>query len=415
MARRPEVLVIGAGAIGINCAYWLARAGREVVLVESGSVCGGCSHGNAGWVTPCHSLPLPGPGLIGQSLKWMLRRDSPLYIKPRLSPALWRWLWQFARHCNDAAQRRGLEAMAALNRLVVPMTSDLIARHALDCQYQARGLHYVFATRHGLEKGLRELELLQAHGIVGESLDRDQLLSREPNLRDDVAGGVFYPGEADLVPDRFVKQLAAVLPALGVQVLEQTGVEEFRVSGGEIRQVMTTAGDFEPGSVVLAAGAWSTRLVRQLGIRLPQQPGKGYSVTCRQQEGTPRLPLSYSEAKMGVTPWRETIRLAGTMELAGVQLKKNRARIEAVVRAARYLLPGFQASDVQETWAGMRPVTPDGLPLIGRSGRIGNLVVATGHAMLGVTQSVVTGRLVADLLSGEPAMVPLEPFSPDRF
>ena len=417
---RPDVLVIGAGAIGVNCAYWLARAGQEVTLLDGGRVGGGCSHGNAGLVTPCHSLPIPGPGLIGQSLKWMLRNDSPLYIQPRLSPDLWAWLWRFARHCNDPAQRRGLDAMAALNRHVVPLTGELIARHGFDCQYQARGLHYVFATSKGLDKGLRELQLLQSHGIEGERLDRDGLLAKEPDLRDDVAGGIYYPGEADLVPDLFVKQVGEVLPELGVKLLEQTAVEGFEVSGDVVRRVKTSAGSLSPGTVVLAAGAWSTSLARRLGIRLALQAGKGYSVTCGSQAGMPRLPLSYSEAKMGITPWRDTVRLAGTMELAGMPragrpLKRNRSRVDAIVRAARYLLPGFEVGEIQETWAGLRSLTPDGLPLIGRTGRISNLVVATGHAMLGVTQSVVTGRLVADLVVGNEPEVPLESFSPDRF
>ena len=415
MVERVQDLVIGASAIGVNCAHGLASAGRNVVLLDRKTVCSGCSHGNAGWVTPCHSLPIPGPGLVMQSLKWMMRGDSPLYIKPSLRPSLLRWLWRFYRHCRVTPQLRGLKAMASLNRQVVPMTTELIKRHGLDCQYAQRGVTYVFLTEQGLAKGAKECRLLNEHGIAGQILSRDEVHQREGALDDEVCGGVHYPEEADFVPDQFVKQLAARLPSLGVRILSDTAVEGFERSGGKITAVSTSAGMFQPETVILAAGAWSLPLARKLGLRLSLEPGKGYSVTLRRQEGIPSAPLNLAEAKMGVTPWRDTIRLAGTMELAGLQLRINQRRVDAIIRGAKRFLPRFRAESVLETWTGMRPVTSDGLPIIGRSANYANLILATGHAMLGLTQSVVTGRLVTDLVHRRPPLVPLEPFSPDRF
>jgi D-amino-acid dehydrogenase len=412
--ERIQDLVIGAGAVGVACAEALSAAGREVVLVDQGTVCSGCSHGNAGWVTPCHSLPMPGPGLVAQSLKWMLQGDSPLYIQPTLKPSMLAWLWRFYRHCNRDAQLRGLTALAALNRDVVPLTREVVERCGLDCQFEQRGILYVFRTQADFDKGVKECNLLDEHDIPGEIISRADMHARQPMLNTDVCGGVRYSGEADCVPDQFVKQLAEKLPQRGVRILTETAVSGFEISGNKIESLITSAGTFQPENVILAAGSWTSPLARQLGVRLPLQPGKGYSVTLKQQPGTPTEPLNLSEAKVAVTPWKDTVRLAGTMELAGLQLKINQRRVDAVIRAAKSFLPQFQAEEIQEVWTGMRPVTSDGLPIIGRSGKLNNLILATGHAMLGLTQAVVTGRMVAEIVTGQPPLVPIEPFSPDR-
>ena len=415
MTQRIGDLVIGAGAIGVNCAYALADSGRDVVLVDQGTVCSGCSHGNAGWVTPCHLLPLPGPGLVWQTLKWMLRADSPLYIKPSLQPELLAWLWRFYRHCNKAAQLRGLASLVEMNRHVVPMTRELIERHRLDCQFRHRGVLYLFESPAGFEKGIREYELQAEYGVAGEVLSAAEVRQREPVVGDNISGGIAYTDDSDCVPDQFVKQLAGVLPGLGVRILENAEVVDIGLSGAHIDQIVTSAGTFRPENIVLAAGAWTVRLARRLGLHLSMQPGKGYSITLRRQTGVPARPLNLSEVKVAVTPWRDTIRLAGTMELAGLQLTINQPRVDAIVRAAKCYLPHFQADQVLEVWTGMRPVCSDDLPIVGRTTRCDNLILATGHGMLGLTQAVVTGRLVADLVTKREPLVPVEPLSPDRF
>lgn len=415
MPEHIQDVVIGGGAIGVCCAEALASAGRDVVLLEQHAFASGCSHGNAGWVTPCHSLPIPGPGLVGQSLKWMFRNDSPLYIKPTLRPSMLAWLWRFYRHCNEKRQRRGLAAMAALNEHVVPLTTGLVDRYTLDCEFQPRGLHYAFLTEAGFQKGQRECELLNEHGIPGELLSREQLLQKEPVLVSDVVGGAFYPAEADFVPDRFVKQLAARLPGLGVEIRTGCRVTGWSTRGRRIEQIDTTGAPLIPETVIMAAGAWTGPLLRRLGLRLPLEPAKGYSITLDRQDGIPRLPLNVSESKFGVTPWKHGVRLAGTLELAGLQREINQPRVEAIIRSARAALPGFAAEGVQEVWTGMRPLAADGLPIIGSSHRCSNLVLATGHGMLGLTQAAVTGHLVKDIVTATTPLTDLAPFSPDRF
>jgi D-amino-acid dehydrogenase len=414
MAERVQDLIIGAGVIGVNCAHALALEGREVVMVDQGAVCSGCSHGNAGWITPCHSLPIPGPGLVLKSLRWMLRGDSPLYIKPTLRPSLWKWLWRFYRHCNHQAELNGLKAMAELNSHVVPLTRELVQQQKLDCEFEQRGILFVFGTEAGLEKGIEECRLLIEHGIAGEVLSHDQVRQREPALTESIVGGVSYPDDCDCVPDLFVKQLADRLPSLGVRIRTETAVNGFTLAEKRVETVVTSAGTFRPENVILAAGAWTLPLAKRLGISLSMQPGKGYSITLKRQAGIPNSPINLAEAKVAVTPWRDKVRLAGTMEFAGFQLQINQRRVAAILRAARSWLPELQAERAENVWSGMRPVTSDGLPIIGRSSRLNNVILATGHGMLGLTQSVVTGRLVTDLLLGRTGLIDLRPFSPDR-
>ena len=416
MAKRIQDLVIGGGVIGVNCAHALADVGRSVVLIERGDICSGCSHGNAGWIAACHSLPIPGPGLVTQTLKWMLRGDSPLYIKPTLRPIMLAWLWRFFRQCNQDAARRGLVALAALHQEVTPATKDLVERYGLNCEFQHRGNLYVFRQEKKLAKAEKDRQLMSEYGIDGILLNRDEVLQREPALDPTVCGGIFYPIDADMVPDRFVEELAERLPAMGVRLYTGIEVNGFIAStGGKVRSVMTTAGEFQPDTIVLAAGAWSTKLAKQLGISIPMQPGKGYSITYGAQPGTPSLPLSLGDVKVGASPWKNTFRLAGTMELAGLQLKINQQRVDAIVRGAKQYLPEFKAENVLEVWTGMRPLCSDALPVIGAAAAIPNVFFATGHAMLGLTQAVVTGKLIAQLIMGQSPSVAVEPFSPDRF
>ena len=416
MAERVQDLVIGGGVIGVNCAHALADAGRSVVLVEKGDICGGCSHGNAGWIAPCHSLPIPAPGLVSQTLKWMLRGDSPLYIKPTLHPVMLAWLWRFFRKCNRNAAMEGLVALSALHREVVPATRDLIARYGLDCQFQHRGNLYVFRDEKNLEKAEQERTLMAPYGITSSRLTREEVLHREPVLAPSICGGIFYDVDADFVPDQFVKALAGHLPGMGVRLLAGVTVDGLMQSGdGNVAIVKTSSGEFRPETVILAAGVWSTAMARRLGIRIPLQAGKGYSITYASQPGMPSVPLNLGDVKVGVTPWANTFRLAGTMELAGLQLAINQKRVDAIKRGVMQYLPGFRDVDAMETWTGMRPLCSDSLPIIGPSRSAPNVIFATGHAMLGMTQSVITGRLVTELVMGQPPSVPLEAFSPDRF
>ncbi|MBI4012853.1 MAG: FAD-dependent oxidoreductase [Candidatus Rokubacteria bacterium] len=412
---KGDVLVIGGGVIGVCAAYYLAREGAAVTLVEKDDVCAGSSYGNAGLIVPSHSVPLAAPGVLWQGLKWMLDPTSPFYIRPRLDPDLLGWLWRFRGYCTRGHLARAIPVLRDLGFASLVLYQELAGLDGLHSGFERRGVLAVFRTPGRLEEARHEAALLEAHGIGTKLLDGPAARAMEPSLGDAVVGALSFPNDAHLVPDAFVTGLAREAASLGVRIRRDTEVLAFETAGRRIRAVETTRGRLEAEQVVLAAGAWSPALARTLDLRLPIQPAKGYSVTCQRPPEGPAMPLLLAEARVAVTPMGERLRFAGTLELAGLDLAIDRRRVEAVRRApGRYLRLG-DALPLVEIWRGLRPCTPDGLPMIGRSTRVENLILATGHAMIGISLGPVTGKLVAQLATGAPTLLDLAPLRPERF
>lgn len=412
---KADVVVIGGGVIGVSAAYYLAQRGFGVTLVEKGEICAGSSYGNAGLIVPSHSIPLAAPGVLAKGLRWLLDPEGPFYLKPRADRELISWLWQFRRACSPAHVGRALPVLRDLGRLSLALYKELGAIEGFDFGFRQNGLLVLFLTAKGYEEGIREAELLGEGGIESKVLDAADVRRIEAAALPSVVGGVLFADDAHLVPDAFVTGLARIVGDLGVRICTATEVLGFRTAGRRITAIETTRGDLPCDEVVLAAGAWSPGIARSLRLTLPIQPAKGYSVTCRRPDQRPGIPLLLSEAKVAVTPLGGMIRFAGTLELAGLDLSINRRRVGAVQRAVRSYLDGTQDLPLLEIWRGLRPCTPDGLPVIGRSAEPENLILATGHATIGMSLGPVTGKLVAQLASGEPPMLDLVPLSPRRF
>ncbi len=415
MKDQPDVLIIGAGVIGLCSAYYLAEQGRQVTVVEKGDVCDGASCGNAGLVVPSSSIPLAAPGVLTQGLKWMLDPESPFYIKPRLDLNLISWLWQFRAACNARAVREAIPLLRDMHRASRDLFEELATRDGLEFGYEQQGMLMLFTSRHGYEEGLEEAHLVHEYGLDFEVLDAAEVRELEPSVGSSVIGGVRYLEDAHLIPAEFMRGLTRVVEDMGVEVRTSTEVLGFETSGRRIVTVKTTRGDMQPEQVVLAAGAWAPRLVRNLRISLPIQPAKGYSVTMKQPEGGPSIPLYLGEAKVAVTPMGDALRFAGTLELAGLDLSINQRRVDAIRKTARDYIAGTEELELIEIWRGLRPVTPDGLPIIGRAHPYENLLVAGGHAMLGLSLGPITGRLIAQLVCDEPLDIDLMPLRVVRF
>lgn len=415
MDKQHDVLIIGGGVVGVCAAYYLAREGRSVTLVEKDDVSAGASYGNAGLIVPSHAVPLAAPGVLTQGLRLLLDADGPFYIKPRMDLELVRWLWQFQAACREAPMRRGIPILAALGRASHELFKELIAGNGLQCGYEQRGWLLLFNSQGGFEEGCREAGLLRDYGIESQVLDAAAARRMEPNVTPSVIGAVYYPEDAHLIPNQFVRELARLAESLGASI--QTGVEVlgFETSGRRISAVVTTRGDFDANQVVLAAGAWSPTVARDLRLRFPIQSAKGYSITVKSPPTSPRVPLYLTESKVAVTPMGETLRLSGTLELAGLDLSVNRRRVAAIERATRQYLSGMESLELVEIWRGLRSVTPDGLPIIGRSDALENLIVAAGHGMLGISLGPVTGKLVSQIIAGESPSVDLKPLRLERF
>ncbi len=415
MADRTEVLIIGGGVVGVFIAYYLSRRGHQVVLVEKQDLCAGSSHGNLGMLVPSHSMPLATPGAWRQGLKWLFDPESPLYIKPRLDSDLIHWLLLFCGACRKDRAARAIPILAELHHRSLELYRELISHEKLEVNYAQMGWLLVFKTKEGFREGLHEARAVEPFGVRHEILDSEAVMRMEPAVRSGIVGGLHYRDDAHLTPHRLVHQLGRIAEKKGVRIRRFTEAIGFTVSGSRISQVHTTRGDFQADEVVLAGGAWTPLLAHQLGLRLPIQAAKGYSITFRREDGQPRMPVYLFEKKVAVTPMGNWLRLGGTLELAGFDFTVNQRRLDAISRAGNEYLTGLEAPQLVEIWRGLRPASPDGLPLLGRACQPANLTVASGHGMLGVSLGAVTGLLVSELLSGEAPSLDLQPLRVTRF
>ena len=416
MAIKTDVLIIGGGSIGLNTAYYLLKSGRGVTLLDRSGIGVGSSSGNAGHIVPSHIVPLAAPGIIPTALKWMLDpQNSPFGMKVSLSPTYLSWLVRFAASCTEDNVTRAVPALKALGLLSAADFSEIISHEGFDCSYQQSGLLFLYNTHAAFDGGKHEAGILHANGLPADILDRDQVQRVEPAALPSVIGGVHFTGDSSLNPAKFLRLLAGRVRAMGVELHENTPVTGFIASGGRISRVLTSQVEYEPSQVVLAAGAWSPLVARSLHLDIPVQPARGYSLTMPATRAMPRHALLLGERRVAVTPMGELLRFTGRLEVGNMSTTPDPKWIVAIERAVREYIQLDEKLDVQETWAGLRPTTPDGVPLIGYSSRYANLVLATGHAMLGLSLGPGTGRLVADLINEVPPAFDLEAFRPDRF
>mgnify|MGYP006281087119 CR=1 FL=1 len=414
--KSSDVLIIGGGIIGICSAYYLLDEGYSVTLLEKDTVNAGSTYGNAGLIIPSDSLPVPGPGVLTQGLRWLLDASSPFYIKPTLNPELLRWLWDFQGACRQSAWERSVPLLTDLSVESLTLFEDILDREGIQCEYHQEGLLLLYREQASFQHGQELLEELGSFEIHGEVLDASQLKARFSPHQPQLQGGIYFQADAHLDPAAFTAQLAKCSVKKGLKLEENCQVLAFDIQGKTITAVHTTRGKYAGDHIVLAAGAWTTPLAAKMGLRVPIQPAKGYSITFPRPEDYPELPLILDEAKIAVTPLGDTLRLAGTLELTGLDLSINQRRVQAILdNAEKYLNVEFNELPVIEIWRGLRPCTADGLPVIGPSKQVTNLITASGHCMLGVSQGTMTGKLVAEIVHGKEPSLALPPLSPDRF
>lgn len=411
-----RVVIVGGGVIGLSSAYALHKRGAEVTVVESHPGSHGASVVNAGWICPSLSEPVPSPGLVGTSIKWMRHSDSPLYIKPTLNLDFLRWLIGFWRACNSRQFLASTEAMAALNKRTFALVDDMAAS-GVRFEMHQDGILFVFSSALKLEHELKALEPLARYGIVlSKPYWGKEVRELEPALSDSINGGFWYEGERSVRPDTLTTGLSDWLSERGVDITTNAHVTGFDVVNGQVNAVRTTAGRFEADAVLLAAGARSGELAKGIGVRLPIQGGKGYCLDYAPPPVPVSRPIDFAESRFACTPMNGMVRLAGTMELSGINDKVRPERVAAIARGASRGLRDWPADPSRaKIGNGLRPMTPDGLPAIGWLKGYRNFAVATGHAMLGLTLAASTGDAIADLITTGRTPDILRPFDPARF
>ena len=419
MRQNRSVIICGGGIIGLSCAYYLAREGWRVTVVERNAEgADSCAHGSAGYISPSHVVPLAAPGMVWKGLKWMLSSRSPFYIKPRLDSDLMRWGWLFARACTQAHTRRAAPVLRDLclggRKLFVELAD--ITGNAFELKTE--GLLNLCQTQEGLDHEAHGLAAIANElGVEAQVLDARQTAALEPGAKLAVAGSVYFPIDAHVTPRRLMPALTGLLKEMGVKFAWNTSVYGWRAEGGRIAGVSTTSGDLYADEYVLAGGSWSPSMVAGLGVRLPMQPGKGYSLTIPQPRFQLTKSLILTERRVAVTPMGEQLRFGGTMEISGHSDSVRPERVEQIIAGAQAFFPEMTAADFAgiKPWFGYRPVSPDGLPYIGRMGRYANLATASGHAMLGLTMAPISGLLISEILTGRKPSVDLALLNPNRF
>jgi D-amino-acid dehydrogenase len=415
--RSDDVVIVGAGVVGLASALALIEAGRGVRVIDAGRIGGGASHGNCGTITPSHAPPLAAPGVVAQALRWMLTPDAPLYVAPRFDPALWAWLLRFAARCNRRDWQASAQAKSALLNDSRARLESWVRDYRLDCEFTASGLDYVFRDPRAFAHAQGEFDALRGFGVAVEAIDGAHYETIEPALLPGVAGAIRFDGDAVLRPDRFVAELARVVCERGGVIVEQCALQSLGADADGVR-LATSQGALHARDVVLALGAWSPRLADACGVpalRKAMQPGKGYSITYAAPDLVPRRPLVLRERSVCVTAWGSGYRLGSTMEFSGYDARLNPQRLGALERGAREYLREPVGPERREQWCGWRPMSVDDVPIIGRVPGQPRLWLATGHGMMGVSMSAGTGQLVADLLTGRTPALDPTPYRVGRF
>jgi D-amino-acid dehydrogenase len=409
--------IMGGGIIGLSSAHYLMKAGHTVTILDQSDLKDGCSFGNAGMIVPSHIIPLASPGMISKGIRWMFNSTSPFYVRPRLSGELIKWGWEFYKHANKNNVDRAAPALKEISVLSKTMYQELATQLPFDFGYHERGLLMLYQTKkteHEEQEGAAYANKL---GVEAHVLSAGQVQQLEPELRVTTRGGVYYPGDAHITPQALVNQWIPFLRNNGVNIQAATTVLDYVVESGKIKLVKTNKGDFEFDEVVLATGSWSGIMASKLGITLPMQAGKGYSFTVEDVKKNVRIPTIFLEERVAVTPMGNSLRFGGTMEITGIDHSINMSRVKGIVNSIPNYYPEMKVTmpKKETVWHGLRPCSPDGLPYIGRSTKISNLIMATGHSMMGLSLGPGTGKLVSELVDRTSTSIKMSAFAPERF
>lgn len=411
-----RVIVIGAGAVGLASAYALRKAGCEVTVIDEAPLAAKASGHNAGWLIPSMSTPVPAPGMMLQAIKWMVQPDSPLYVTPSLKPSFLGFMLRMLRSCTEQRFREGSEVLAGLSATALADFDELVAE-GVEFEQHEQPLAMLFTDASHVDGRVRELELLDGKlpGFSWNHMGERELREHLPGLSDSVVAGIESRGDRSVDPGSFVTGLADACARLGVEVRLGTAATLERGPGGA---TAVRVGDetLRADKIVVAAGAWTNEVLRGIGERVPLQSGKGYGYDFPVVPGGPTKPLYLAEAKVAITPLDTKVRLAGTMGFGGLDETIKRRRAGGILTGVSSYFEGWP--DLEQApvpWTGLRPMTPDGVPIIGPLAKHPNVLVATGHVMLGISLAPTTGKLIAELATGAANPERLRSLSADRF
>lgn len=415
-----NVVVVGGGIIGLSSAWYLQKAGHRVTVLDKSDFRDNCSYGNCGYVCPSHFIPLATPGIVRQGLKWMLNSQSPFYVQPRLSRSLIDWGMKFMKSATPEHVDRSaspLKDIAVLSQFEYENVWGRIPH--FEFAYQHKGLLEIFQTDAAAEHAHHTVEKAHQLGLTDtELLDAKGLQEKEPHTTINGKGAIFFKCDAHLYPDKLMRGLIGLLQTAGVELLPHEEVRRFETGGGGVKRLITDLHSFEADAVVVATGSWSREIAAMLNTHVPLVPGRGYSVTLEDSPWRVNYPAILVEGRAAITPMDgNKIRFGGTMEITSTNTPPRYARVQGILNAVKRFFPEFDVPmpPKEKIWYGYRPCSADGLPYIGRIKKFNNVVIATGHSMLGLSLGAGTGKLVSELIDEQRPSIDLAPFAVERF
>ncbi len=411
-----RVIVVGAGVIGLCSAYYLKKAGHDVVVIDQGDLKQGTSFGNAGYISPSHFTPLASPGIVAKGLQWMMSSSSPFYIKPRLDMDLIKWGLTFWKRSGKSTMERNVPHLSNMLQLSRRLTAEI--RDDLGNHFHMKEMGCLMLYKSATTEK-HEIELAHeaaAFNIETRVLSAKEVQEMEPEVQVDVKGGVLYPIDAHLHPGDLMKTIHEHLLSNGVEFQLNTSITGFEKEGRKVTKVLTDKGDFVGDEVVVATGSWISSHLKHLGIHLLLQAGKGYSMTFENISKNLHYPSILVDDRVAMTPMGGDLRMGGTMEISGIGSKMLIKRVASIYKAAKNYFPDLPVEFPKEDkiWYGLRPLSPDGLPYLGRHSNYDNLVIAGGHAMLGISLAAGSGKLVEEIISGEKLSMDISAFDVER-
>ncbi|MCC8407433.1 FAD-dependent oxidoreductase [Mucilaginibacter sp. UR6-1] len=412
-----KIVIIGGGIMGLCSAYYLQQSGHEVTILEKGDLSDNCSFGNAGMIVPSHFIPLAAPGMVQQGIRWMFNSKSPFYVKPSLSGELISWGVKFLKNANNAHVERSAKPLLEISLLSKKLYGELNAQPGFDFGLVEKGILMFYKTEKAGEEEAHLAGKARELGLDMAVLSAAECKALQPDLALDVLGAVHYRCDAHLYPNKLIALLVNYLQTNGVKIERNAEVTRIETAGGKISKVFTGSKVWDADQYIIAGGSWSPAIAKMVDINVPLMPGKGYSFMVPEPQQRMQIPALLCEARVAITPMNGSIRYGGTMELGKLNNNINMNRVKGIVESVPKYFPDLhpEVPAEKDIWFGFRPSSPDGLPYIGRSKKYSNLVVATGHGMMGLSLGPATGLLVKQVVDGNKTEINIDAFSPNRF
>lgn len=411
---KKEVVIVGGGIIGLCSAYYLLKEGHNVTVLDQSNISSGASFVNAGYISPSHVIPLSSPGMVASGFKMMFNQTSPFYLKPRLDIDLFKWIWNFNKSATQTHVQKSAPALKEITIFSRDLFQEMKNSSVFDFHFEKKGLLMAYQTVKFEEQEARIANVAKAQGLDVKHINKANLKEMEPEMK--AEGAFYYIDDAHSTPDDFMGKMHHFLQSNGVQFFTDVKVVDFERNAHRFTHIVSEKRSYPFDELVIAAGSWSPIIAKKLGINILVQAGKGYRINVRRPTGI-NYPAILSELNTAVSPMDGFTRFGGTMEIGGVNMNINKARVHQIAKNATVFYPNItiHEQEIENAACGLRPVSPDGLAYIGRSKKLGNVCFATGHAMMGWSQAHATGKLVSEVISEKEPSLNLAPFSVDRF